>query len=161
MSRVWPYFFLQKIPIQQFQSCYYNDAQIKRQMSICQSTQLTERRNDKPLAGRTNDASRNQHVPLARCVQLRVTHVPGMPGTLSPPPQDSDPGMHHGKCVTHVPRCTPRSLTNDFLRSRWWGKRSRHSQRMHNPQFYVSGMRPVQIAVPTLLSRQSAMNRWL
>ena len=24
----------------------------------------------------------------------------------------------------------------------WWGKRSRHSRRMRNPQFYVSGKRP-------------------
>ena len=26
---------------------------------------------------------------------------------------------------------------------RWWGKRSRHSRRMHNPQFYVSDKRPM------------------
>ena len=25
----------------------------------------------------------------------------------------------------------------------WWGKRSRHSQRMRNPQYYVSGKRPM------------------
>ena len=34
-----------------------------------------------------------------------------MPGTFSPPPRDSDPDMHHGTCVTHVPRCMPWSLT--------------------------------------------------
>ena len=27
--------------------------------------------------------------------------------------------------------------------NRWWGKRSRHSWRMHNLQFYVSGKRPI------------------
>ena len=27
--------------------------------------------------------------------------------------------------------------------SRWWGKRSRHSRRMRNPQFCVSGKRPM------------------
>ena len=56
-----------------------------------------------------------------------------------------DPDMHHGTCVTHVPWCMPGSLTSGFLWSRWWGKRSRQSRRMHNPQFYVSGERPIMI----------------
>ena len=43
---------------------------------------------------------------------------PGMPGTFSPPPRISDPDMHHGTCVTHVPWCMPGSLTSDFLWSR-------------------------------------------
>ena len=63
-----------------------------------------------------------------------------MPGTFSPPPWISDPGMHHGTCVTHVPWCMPRSLISGFLWSRWRGKRSR---RMRNPQFYVSDKRPM------------------
>ena len=83
------------------------------------------------------------HGPLARYVKLRVVHAPGMPGTFSPPPWISDPGMHHGTCVTHVPWCTPASLINGFLWSRWLGKRSRHSRCMRNPQFYVSGNRPM------------------
>ena len=70
-------------------------------------------------------------------------HEPGMPGTFSPPPRVSDPDMHHGTCVTHVPWCMPGSLTRGFVWSRWQGKRSRHSQRMRNPQFYVSGKRPI------------------
>ena len=41
-------------------------------------------------------------------------------------PLDSDPDMHHGTCVT-----------------RWRGKRSRHSRRMHNPQFYVFVKKPI------------------
>ena len=49
--------------------------------------------------------------PLARYVKLRVAHAPGMPGTFSPPPRISDPDMHHGTCVTHVPWCKPGSLT--------------------------------------------------
>ena len=49
--------------------------------------------------------------PLARYVKLRVVHAPRMPGTFSPPPWVSDPYMHHGTCVTHVPWCVPRSLT--------------------------------------------------
>ena len=47
---------------------------------------------------------------------------------FSPPPGVSDPDMHHGTCV---------------LWSRRQGKRPRHSRRMHNPQFYVSGKRPI------------------
>ena len=81
--------------------------------------------------------------PLAKYVKLRVAHAQGMPGTFSPPPRVSDPDMHHGTCVTHVPWCMPGSLTSGFLWSRWRGKRSRHSRRMRNPQFYVSGKRPI------------------
>ena len=51
--------------------------------------------------------------------------------------------MHHGTCVTHVPWCMLGSLTSSFLWSRWRGKRSRHTRRRHNPQFYVSGKRPM------------------
>ena len=85
----------------------------------------------------------SRHGPLARYVKMRVAHAPGMPGTFSPPPRVSDPGMRHGTCVTHVPWCMLGSLTRGFLWSRWWGKRSRHSRRMRNPEFYVSGKRPI------------------
>ena len=81
--------------------------------------------------------------PLTRYIKLRVAHAPGMPGTFSPPPQVNDPDMHHGTCVTHVPWCMPGSLTIGLLWSRWQGKYSRHPRRMRNPQFYVSGKRPM------------------
>ena len=81
--------------------------------------------------------------PLTRYVKLRVAHAPGMPGTFSPQLRVSDPDMHHSTCVTHVSWYMPGSLTSGFLWSRWWGKRSRHSRRMRNPQFYVSGKRPM------------------
>ena len=83
------------------------------------------------------------HGPLVRYVKLRVAHALGMPGTLTPPPRFSDPDLHHGTCVTHVPWCMPGSLTNGFFWSRWWGKRSRHSRLMHNPRFCVSGKRAI------------------
>ena len=83
------------------------------------------------------------HGPLARYVKFWVAHAPGRSGTFSPPPQVSDPDMHHGMCITHVPWCMPGPLTSGFLWSRWRGKRSRHSRRMHNPQFNVSGKRPI------------------
>ena len=81
--------------------------------------------------------------PLARYVKLLVAHAPGMPGTFSASLRISDPDIHHGTCVTHVPWCMPGSLTSGFLWSRWRGKRSRHFRRMRNQQFYVSGKRPM------------------
>ena len=70
-------------------------------------------------------------------------HAPRMPGTFSPSPQVSDPDMHHGTCVTHVPWCMPGSLTSGFLWNRQRGKTFRHSRHMRNLPFYVSGKRPV------------------
>ena len=45
----------------------------------------------------------------------RVADAPGMPRTFSPQPTSrkplvSDPGMHHGPCVTYVPWCISGSL---------------------------------------------------
>ena len=88
-------------------------------------------------------AIHNTHGSLTRYVKLRVAHAPGIPETFSPPLWVSDPDMHHGTCVTQGPWCMPGLLTSGFLWSRWRGKRSRHSQRMCNPQFYVSGKRPM------------------
>ena len=68
--------------------------------------------------------------PLARYEKLRVTHAPGISGTFSPPQRVGDPDM-------------PESLTSGFLWNLWRGKRSRHSRRMRNLQFYVSGKRPI------------------
>ena len=82
--------------------------------------------------------------PLTRYIKLRVAHAPEMPGTLSPPPLASDPNMHHGTCMTHVPWCMPGSLTSGFLWRRWRGNRSPHSRCMRNPQFCVSGKRPIE-----------------
>ena len=57
------------------------------------------------------------------------------------PPRVSAPDVHHGTCVTHVPWCMLVSLTSGFLWLSRWGKRSRHSRRMRNLQFYVSDKR--------------------
>ena len=59
-----------------------------------------------------------QYGSLTRYAKLRVVHAPGMPGTFSPSSWVSDPDMHHGTCVTHVPWCMPGSLTSGFLWSR-------------------------------------------
>ena len=83
--------------------------------------------------------------PWASCKIRKIAgaHAPGMPETFSPPPRVSNPDMHHGTCVTHVPWCMPGSLTRVFLWIRGRGKHSRHSRRMRNPQFCVSGKRPM------------------
>ena len=78
--------------------------------------------------------------------KMRAAHATGMPGTFSPPPRISDPEMHHGTCVRHVPWCMSWSLTSGFLWFRWRRKRSRYSRRMRNLQFNVSGKRPVAYA---------------
>ena len=72
--------------------------------------------------------------PLTRFAKLRGAHA----HRLQRKPLVSDPGMHHGTCVMHVPWCMSGSLTR-----RWREKRSRHSRHMSNPQFYVSGKRPL------------------
>ena len=90
--------------------------------------------------------------PLARYVNLRVAHAPGMPETFSPPSRVSDPDMHQGTCAMHVPWCMPGSLTSGFLWSRCRGKRSRHSRCMRNPQFYIAGKRPIDYARETSLN---------
>ena len=54
--------------------------------------------------------------------KIADAHAPGMPGTFSPSPQVSDPDMHHGTCVTHVPWCMPGSLYSSFLWNRRRGK---------------------------------------
>ena len=75
-----------------------------------------------PFVSHQGPRNSTDHGPLARYVKLRVAHAPGMPGTFSPPPQVSDPDMHHGTCMTHVPWCMPGSLTRGFLYNRRRGK---------------------------------------
>ena len=99
-----------------------------------------------PFSWLCDSATRPWHGPLARYAKLRVAHAPGMSVTFSPSPHVSDPNMHHGMCVTHVPWCMPGSLISGFLWSRWRGNPSRHSWRMRNAQFYVSGKRSM---IPT------------
>ena len=93
---------------------------------------------------RKQQVQSQRHGPLARYVTLRVAHAPGMPGTFSPSSWVSDPDMHRGTCVAHVPRCIPGSLTSGCLWNRWRGMRSWHSRCMHTPQFYESGKRPME-----------------
>ena len=71
------------------------------------------------------------------CFVSIVAHAPGMLGTVSLPPRIREPDKH-----------VPWSLTSGFLWNRWRGNRSWHCRRMHNPQFYVSGKRPMAVRCP-------------
>ena len=86
-----------------------------------------------------------KHITWAPCQIRKIVDCActGNAGNVSPPPRVSNPDMHHDTSVTHVPWCTPGSLTKSSIWSRWRGKRSRHSQRMHIPHFCVSGKRPM------------------
>ena len=94
-----------------------------------------------------NERYRCKFLPWASCHIRKMAGCActGNAGNAFPPSRVSDPDMHHGTCVTHVPWCMPGSLTSGFLWSRWWEKRSQHSRRTHNPQFCVSGNRPMVI----------------
>ena len=94
----------------------------------------------------------NCNGPLSRYVKLRVVHAPGMQSKFVPPPRVSDPDMHHGTCVMHLAGCMSGSLTSGFLWSWWWGKRSRHFQRMRNPQLCVSCKMPMAITINIMIS---------
>ena len=88
------------------------------------------------------------HGPLTNYAKLWVAHAPGMPGTFSPPLRVSNPNMHHGTCVTHVPRhvcdarawCMPGSLTSGFPWSRWpsWRMRNRNFTYLVRDLCYVT-----------------------
>ena len=64
-----------------------------------------------------------------------------MAGTFSPPQRISDPDMHHGTWMRFVPWSMLGSLTQRFPLKSGRVKRSWHSRRMRNPQFY--GKRPI------------------
>ena len=84
-----------------------------------------------------------------------------MPGTFSPSARVSDPDMHHGTCVTHVPWCMPGSLTSGFPLSRWQRKLSRHYRRMRSPQFYVSCKRSMGRPVThRFVTHEAFLFRW-
>ena len=66
----------------------------------------------------------------------------------------SDPGMHHGTCVTHVPWCMPGSLTR--VARETFPAFSAHAQ------FYVSGKRPMVILFisATCIARACDKVKW-
>ena len=86
--------------------------------------------------GKTQQNSVNIHGPLTRYVKNPGCACAGN----APTRQIRYPDMHHGTFATHVLLFMPGSLSRVFLWSWWRGKRSRC---MRNPQFYVSGKKPM------------------
>ena len=79
------------------------------------------------------------HGLLPKYVKLWVAHAPGMPERFPRYRRLAIP-----TCIkTRSWRTCRDALTGGFLRSRWRKKCSRHSRRMHNPQYYVFGKRPM------------------
>ena len=81
--------------------------------------------------------------PHTRYVKLRVAHAPGMPGTFFPPPILKETASYRSQPASRHVRDARAVMYVGIANLRCRGKRSRHSQRMHNPQFYVSGKRSI------------------
>ena len=88
-------------------------------------------------------SSGRQRGPLTRYVKLRVVHAPGMPGTFSPPPTSKETASKRSRHASRHVRVARAVMHVGIANPRWRGKCSRYSWRMHNPQFCVSGKRPI------------------
>ena len=80
---------------------------------------------------------------LPYMVKLRVAHAPGMPGTFSPQPTSKEIASYRSRHASRHVRDARAVMHVGINNQRWWGKRSRHSRRMRNPQFCVSGKRQI------------------
>ena len=81
--------------------------------------------------------------PIARFAKLRVAHAPGMPGTFSPPTTSKENASKRSRHASRHVRDARAVMHVGISNLWWWGKRSRHSRHMRNPQIYVSGKRPI------------------
>ena len=82
------------------------------------------------------------HEPFTRYMKLRVAHAPGKPGIFSPPPTSKETTSQRSRHASRHVRRARTVVHVGIANPRWRGKRSRHSRRMRNPQFYASGKRP-------------------
>ena len=85
------------------------------------------------------------HGPLTRYIKLRVAHAPGMPGTFSPPSTSEEAASKRSRHASRHVRDARVVMHLGIANPQWRGKPSRHSRRMRNPQFPVSGKRPMLI----------------
>ena len=72
-------------------------------------------------------------------------------------PQFSDPAMHHGTCVTHVPWCTSGSLTCGGGEN----VPGIPGTSATNPQFYISGKWPMQPVIPDGIHLIKGHSSWI
>ena len=116
------------------------------------------------LSWSSSRSSGRQRGPLTRYVKLRVVHAPGMQGTFSPPPTSKETASKRSRHASRHVRVARAVMHVGIANPRWRGKCSRYSWRMHNPQFCVSGKRPIPSA-PLWLSApyffKRAITIWL
>ena len=74
---------------------------------------------------------------------MRVAHASGMPGTFSPPPTSKESASHRSQHASRYVRDARTVIHAGIAYPRCRGKRSLHSRRMCNRQFYVSGKGPM------------------
>ena len=89
---------------------------------------------------------------LTRYVKLRVGHAPGIP------PTSKETAIERSRHVWRHVRHTRVVMHVGIFNPRWQGKRSQHSQRIRNPQFYVSGKRPMHQYPCSLATHRSRRN---
>ena len=99
------------------------------------------------------------HKPITGYLKLRVVHALEMPGTFSPPPASKETASQRSRHVSRHVRHARAVMHVGMSNPRWWGECSRHSRHMRNPQFYVSGKRP--IIKPNYIFLMPASSPWL
>ena len=95
-----------------------------------------------------NDKIHHDHIiskgPLTRYVKLWIAHALGVPGRFSPPTTSKETLAQHAQHASRHVRHAHALMHVGIANLRWPGKRSWHSRHMRNPQFYVSGKRPIE-----------------
>ena len=77
------------------------------------------------------------HGHLARYVNLRVAHAPGMPGLFSPPSTSKETSSKRSRHASRHVRHARTAMHIRIAHPRWWGKRSRHSRCKRNSQLKI------------------------
>ena len=98
---------------------------------------------------------------LTRYVKLQVAHMPGMPATYSPPPTSKETANQRSQHASRHVRDARTVMHVGITKQRWRGKSSRHSRRMHNPQYHVSGKRSMHIFINHIAFLKIMINTWL
>ena len=91
-----------------------------------------------------------RHGSLTRYVKLRFAHAPGIPGTFSPSPTSKKTASYRSRHTSRHVRHARAVMHVGIDNLRWRGKRSRHLRGMRNPQFCVSGKRPIAGLYPSV-----------
>ena len=68
---------------------------------------------------------------------------PGNAGNVFPPPTSKETAGQRSRHASRLVRDARAVMHVGIANPRWRGKRSRHFRRMRNPQFYVTGKRPM------------------